>query len=44
MNSLRSHRVYMRSMATRRQHAATNTVLKDCIARLESALIRDEPA
>src|SRR3546814_8541675 len=27
MNSLRSHRVYMRTMATRRQHAATNVVL-----------------
>lgn len=36
MNSLRSHRVYMRSMATRRQHAATNTVLKDCIGFLKS--------
>jgi methylmalonyl-CoA mutase len=35
MNSLRSHRVYMRSMATRRQHAATNTVLRDCIAFLK---------
>ncbi|HEY5971204.1 MAG TPA: cobalamin-dependent protein, partial [Pseudoxanthomonas sp.] len=35
MNSLRSHRVYMRSMATRRQHAATNTVLKDCIGFLK---------
>ncbi|MCY7355516.1 MAG: methylmalonyl-CoA mutase family protein, partial [Lysobacter sp.] len=35
MNSLRSDRVYMRSMATRRQHAATNTVLKDCIAFLK---------
>lgn len=34
MNSLRSPRVYMRSMATRRQHSATNTVLKDCIALL----------
>src|SRR5688572_23755209 len=34
MNSLRSPRVFMRSMATRRQHAATNTVLKDCIAFL----------
>ncbi|MFC5525306.1 methylmalonyl-CoA mutase family protein [Rhodanobacter ginsengisoli] len=31
MNSLRSHRVYMRSMATRRQHAATSIVLHDCI-------------
>ncbi|MFC3715848.1 methylmalonyl-CoA mutase family protein [Luteimonas soli] len=36
MNSLRSHRVYMRSMATRRQHAATNLVLKDGIAFLKS--------
>ncbi|NZA25912.1 methylmalonyl-CoA mutase family protein [Luteimonas sp. SJ-92] len=35
MNSLRSHRVYMRSMATRRQHAATNAVLKDGIAFLK---------
>ncbi len=35
MNSLRSHRVYMRSMATRRQHVATNAVLKDCIAFLK---------
>lgn len=29
MNALRSHRVYMRSMATRRQHAATSIVLHD---------------
>ena len=36
MNSLRSHRVFMRSMATRRQHAATNVVLKDCIGFLKS--------
>jgi methylmalonyl-CoA mutase len=35
MNSLRSNRVYMRSMATRRQHVATNVVLKDCIAFLK---------
>uniref|UniRef100_UPI002607F636 methylmalonyl-CoA mutase family protein n=1 Tax=Metallibacterium sp. TaxID=2940281 RepID=UPI002607F636 len=34
MNALRSPRVYMRSMATRRQHAATNRVLKDCVAFL----------
>ncbi len=34
MNSLRSPRVFMRSMATRRQHAATNTVLKDCVGFL----------
>ncbi|MGG6462668.1 methylmalonyl-CoA mutase family protein [Solilutibacter silvestris] len=36
MNSLRSHRVYMRSMATRRQNVATNAVLKDCISFLKS--------
>jgi isobutyryl-CoA mutase len=36
MNSLRSSRVFMRSMATRRQHAATNIVLKDCISFLKS--------
>jgi methylmalonyl-CoA mutase len=35
MNSLRNPRVYMRSMATRRQHVATNAVLKDCIAFLK---------
>ena len=35
MNSLRSKRVFMRSMATRRQHVATNAVLKDCIAFLK---------
>ncbi|MBE1159922.1 methylmalonyl-CoA mutase family protein [Dyella acidiphila] len=36
MNALRSHRVYMRSMATRRQHAATNEVLHDCINFLKA--------
>ena len=36
MNSLRSPRFFMRSMATRRQHVATNAVLKDCIAFLRS--------
>ncbi|WP_024870119.1 methylmalonyl-CoA mutase family protein [Pseudoxanthomonas suwonensis] len=36
MNSLRSHRVYMRSMATRRQNVATNAVLKDCVGYLKS--------
>ncbi|MFO1452765.1 MAG: hypothetical protein U1F19_00270 [Lysobacterales bacterium] len=36
MNSLRSKRVFMRSMATRRQHIATNVVLQDCIAFLKS--------
>src|SRR4249919_2563419 len=35
MNSLRSSRIFMRSMATRRQHVATNIVLKDCIAFLK---------
>jgi isobutyryl-CoA mutase len=35
MNSLRSRRVLMRSMATRRQHVATNAVLRDCIACLK---------
>ncbi|HEX5756957.1 MAG TPA: methylmalonyl-CoA mutase family protein, partial [Arenimonas sp.] len=35
MNSLRSSRVFMRSMATRRQHVATNAVLKDCVAFLK---------
>src|SRR6476661_7457491 len=36
MNSLRDGRVFMRSLATRRQHMATNIVLKDCIAFLKS--------
>jgi methylmalonyl-CoA mutase len=36
MNSLRSQRVFMRSMATRRQHVATNVVLKDCIAFMKA--------
>ena len=36
MNSLRSPRVFMRSMATRRQHVATNIVLKDCVLFLRS--------
>ncbi len=35
MNTLRSKNVFMRSMATRRQNAATNTVLKDCIGALK---------
>ncbi|HET6545568.1 MAG TPA: methylmalonyl-CoA mutase family protein, partial [Rhodanobacteraceae bacterium] len=35
MNSLRSNRVFMRSMATRRQHAAVSEVLHDCIAFLK---------
>ncbi|MBB6065088.1 methylmalonyl-CoA mutase family protein [Pseudoxanthomonas broegbernensis] len=36
MNALRSRRVYMRSMATRRRNVSTNAVLKDCIAFLRS--------
>jgi methylmalonyl-CoA mutase len=35
MNSLRSPRVYMRSMATRRHNAATSAMLKDCIGFLK---------
>ena len=35
MNSLRSPRLFMRSVATRRQHAATNAVLRDCILCLK---------
>ena len=37
MNSLRSERIYMRSMATRRQHLATNAMLQDAIHFLKSA-------
>jgi len=37
MNSLRSERIYMRSMATRRQHLATSAMLKDAIAFLKQA-------
>jgi methylmalonyl-CoA mutase len=37
MNSLRSEMVYMRSMATRRQHLATSAMLNDAIAFLRSA-------
>ena len=36
VNSLRSRRVFMRSMATRRQHVATSAVLKDCIAFMKA--------
>ena len=36
MNTLRSKRVFMRSMATRRQNAATSAVLKDCVAFLKN--------
>ena len=34
MNALRSPRVFMRSMATRRQHAAVSVMLHDCVAFL----------
>jgi len=36
MNSLRSERIYMRSIATRRQHLATSEMLGDHIAYLKS--------
>jgi isobutyryl-CoA mutase len=36
MNALRSPRVFMRSMATRRQNAATSAVLKTCIQFLKN--------
>ena len=36
MNSLRSPRIYMRSIATRRQHLATSEMLSDHIAFLKS--------
>ncbi len=36
MNSLRSDRVFMRSMATRRQHVATSAELRDSIAFLKA--------
>ena len=37
MNSLRSENIYMRSMATRRQHLATSAILQDAISFLKSA-------
>lgn len=37
MNSLRSERVFMRSMATRRQHLATSEVVADALACLKAA-------
>lgn len=37
MNTLRNHNLYMRSMATRRQHAATNIMLADAISYLQSS-------
>ncbi len=37
MNSLRHSHIFMRSMATRRQHAATNVMLADAIEFLKSS-------
>ena len=37
MNSLRSERVFMRSMATRRQHAATSAVIAESLACFKAA-------
>ncbi|MEM8546858.1 MAG: cobalamin-dependent protein, partial [Pseudomonadota bacterium] len=37
MNSLRTDQIYMRSIATRRQHRATSEVLGDIVAFLKSA-------
>ncbi len=37
MNSLRNENMYMRSMATRRQHLATSVILKDAISFLKTA-------
>jgi methylmalonyl-CoA mutase len=37
MNTLRSENIYMRSMATRRQHLATNAMLQDAISFLKTA-------
>jgi methylmalonyl-CoA mutase len=36
MNTLRHENIYMRSMATRRQHLATSAILQDAIAFLKS--------
>ncbi len=37
MNTLRNENMYMRSMATRRQHRATSVILQDAITFLKSA-------
>jgi methylmalonyl-CoA mutase len=37
MNSLRHSQIFMRSMATRRQHAATNSMLADAIGFLKAS-------
>jgi methylmalonyl-CoA mutase len=36
MNALHSERVFMRSMATRRQHAATSRMLRECLGFLRA--------
>ncbi|NNF51112.1 MAG: methylmalonyl-CoA mutase family protein [Gammaproteobacteria bacterium] len=37
LNSLKDERIYMRSIATRRQHLATSAVLSDCVQLLKFA-------
>ncbi|MEM1082216.1 MAG: cobalamin-dependent protein, partial [Pseudomonadota bacterium] len=37
MNTLRSERVFMRSMATRRAHMATSEVVRDCVSLLRAS-------
>jgi len=37
MNTLRSERVFMRSMATRRAHRATSEVVRDCVSLLRAS-------
>jgi len=37
MNSLRHEQIFMRSIATRRQHRATSAMLEDAVAFLRSA-------
>ena len=37
MNTLRNENIYMRSMATRRQHLATSAILNDAVSYLKSA-------
>ena len=36
MNTLRNENIYMRSMATRRQHVATSAILQDAVSYLKS--------
>ncbi len=37
MNTLRNENIYMRSMATRRQHLATSAILQDAVSYLKSS-------